>query len=237
MDSCTNNIRQWLVPTNCLLCETQVDSGSKVCPACLEALPYNYHPTCHRCALPLEDPKNTLCGQCQQHPPAWDFALSTFSYTHPIDKLIQSMKFHDKLDVAYLLGTLMHNFIKSHYLIHKRKLPELLIPVPLHRTRLRERGFNQAIELARPLSQHFAISINKHACQRTVATKPQSDLNMHDRARNLRQAFQADVIPVSHVAIIDDVMTTGHTIEEVSKSLRFAGVKQIDVWVCARAQK
>ncbi|MDH5435281.1 MAG: ComF family protein [Gammaproteobacteria bacterium] len=226
------------MPTNCLLCETRIDSGQTLCPPCLESLPYNHSVTCHYCALPLDNPASTACGHCQLNPPAWDFVLSAFRYSHPIDKLVQAMKFREKLDIAYLLGTLMYSVIKNHYFLQRRSLPELIIPVPLHTSRLRERGFNQALELARPLSQHFAIPIDAKNCLRTVATTPQSLLSGDDRSRNLKNVFHVkQTLSAQHVVIIDDVMTTGHTIDEITRTLRKSGVQQIDVWLCGRTEK
>jgi len=238
VDNCTINVRSWLVPTNCLLCETSIESGNILCPDCLESLPYNHNMACQLCGLPLADLAQPVCGNCQKSSPSWDFVVSAFSYSHPVDKLIQSMKFREKLDIAYLLGTLMHSVIKNHYLLQQRPLPELIIPVPLHNTRLRERGFNQALELARPLSQHFAIPIDTRICQRIVPTVSQSSLSGEERATNLKNVFSIkQQLPVRHVAIIDDVMTTGHTIDEVTRVLRSSGVTEIDVWLCARTVK
>lgn len=238
VDNCIKTIQSWLVPTNCLLCETSVDSGNILCPACIESLPVNHNAACHHCALPLADLASPVCGHCQKNPPDWDFVVSAFTYAHPVDKLIQAMKFREKLDIAYLLGTLMHNVIKNHYLLQKRTLPELIIPVPLHSTRLRKRGFNQALELARPLSQHFAIPMDAKSCQRMVPTVPQSRLSGEERASNLKNVFyMKQPVSTKHVVIVDDVMTTGHTIEEVTKTLRTSGVEQIDVWLCGRTDK
>ena len=114
-------------------------------------------------------------------------------------------------------------------------MPDQLIPVPLHPTRIRERGFNQATELARPIAKRLNIPLNLSVVQRRVATPPQSDLTRQERLKNIRNVFNV-VKPVDgHVVIIDDVMTTGSTVEELAKTLLRAGAEQVDVWVCARA--
>jgi ComF family protein len=118
-------------------------------------------------------------------------------------------------------------------------VPDQLIPVPLHADRLRERGFNQAVELARPIARHFGLPLNLKGVRRVLPTPPQSDLSRKQRLKNIRGAFevvQGIAQPVSgHVVIIDDVMTTGSTADELAKVLRRAGAERVEVWVCARA--
>ena len=117
-------------------------------------------------------------------------------------------------------------------------LPEAILPVPLHSTRLRERGFNQALELARPMAQALALPLLIHHSQRTRATVAQTSLSAKQRRKNIRGAFQVtQPLPARHIAIVDDVMTTGQTINELAKTLRKAGATHIDVWVCARAER
>ena len=115
--------------------------------------------------------------------------------------------------------------------------PEVIIPVPLHTGRLRERGFNQALELARPVAARLRIPINIHACARTRGTAAQSDLPAAQRTKNVKGAFELrePLKEVHRVAIIDDVMTTGATVDELARVLIAAGVENVQVWVCARA--
>ena len=113
--------------------------------------------------------------------------------------------------------------------------PDVLIPIPLHPDRLRERGFNQAMELARPIAKHLGLHLDPHNCVRQQTTAPQSDLSRKERIKNVKGAFEV-LKPVSgHVVIIDDVMTTGSTAHEFAKTLLQAGASSVDVWVCARA--
>lgn len=113
--------------------------------------------------------------------------------------------------------------------------PEVIIPVPLHKARLRERGYNQALELARPVAHILQIPIDKHCCQRVKNTQAQSLLRAKERKQNIRGAFVvAETLSYKHVAVIDDVITTGYTIREFCGKLRCAGVQRIDVWSCAK---
>ncbi len=225
------HVEHWLFPAACVLCGKCGADGRDLCAACQLDLPYNTL-ACTRCALPLPVQSGALCGNCQQEAPAYDHALGLFHYAHPIDRLIQRFKFNAKLNLARLFGDLMVAQLAQ----QKRALPELIIPVPLHRSRLRTRGFNQALEIARPLAQSLGIPIDYQSCVRSRATAAQSLLPAKEKHANVKGAFAVvKPVRVRHIAIIDDVMTTGHTLEEVAKVLRKAGVERIDIWVVARA--
>jgi ComF family protein len=227
------HVEHWLFPAACVLCGKPGANGRELCADCLGDLPYN-NVACAQCASPLsvQAVAGSLCGRCQQTPPSYDRAFSAFHYTHPVAQLIHRLKFNAKLNMARLLGELMADHLHSK--IQTR--PELIIPVPLHRSRLRGRGFNQALEIARPVAGKLGIPIDYQSCVRARATVDQLGLTAKQRRANVKDAFSV-VRPVQarHVAVMDDVMTTGHTLEEVAKVLRTAGVEQIDVWVVARA--
>jgi len=174
-----------------------------------------------------------LCGACLRRPPAFDAATALLHYRAPADYLIQRLKFSGELAVASLLADLLADKIAA----RTAPLPDLLIPVPLHPTRLRTRGFNQATELTRPLGRRLAVPVDHRLCQRDRPTEPQSLTPLRQRRRNLHGAFSMrSKQPVnSHVAIIDDVLTTGHTADELARVLRCAGVVQVEVWVIARS--
>ncbi len=175
-----------------------------------------------------------MCGQCTQQPPSYDRALALLRYAYPADHLIQRLKFNAQLYLAHLLG----ERLAQHVARHVTQLPQVIIPVPLHRARLRERGFNQALELARPIAHRLGVPLDYRNCARVRATAAQSLLPAAQRRRNIKGAFQVTrPIKARHVAIVDDVMTTGHTVEEFAATLRKAGVKEIDVWVLARAAR
>ncbi len=175
-----------------------------------------------------------MCGQCAQQPPSYDRALALLRYAYPADRLVQRLKFNAQLHLARLLG----ERLAEHVARHVTQPPQVILPVPLHRTRLRERGFNQALELARPIARHMDIPLDYRSCVRVRATTAQSLLPAAQRRRNIKGAFRVTrPIKAHHVAIVDDVMTTGHTVEEFAATLRKAGVKKIDVWVLARAAR
>jgi ComF family protein len=148
--------------------------------------------------------------------------------------LITQLKFSNKLIYAKILAELFINHLS--YL--NEPLPQCIIPVPLHRSRLRERGFNQALELAKPIAKRLAIPLDFKSCTRVIATKAQSQILASERKKNIKNAFVIKQnFQYQHVAIVDDVMTTGSTVAELSKTLRKHGVKQIDIWCMARTSK
>lgn len=226
-----HNILSWPLAASCQLCGSlQVSSDFELCPACYEALPW-LPPACPRCATPMPAADTSLCGQCQQRPPAFDSSLVLFHYEAPMDHLIQGLKFHAQLSYARLLGTLM-----ARHLTTGQNDIDCIIPVPLHPLRLRERGFNQALELARPIARHLQLPIDTRHCQRIRHTHGQADLPLARRHTNIRNAFRAsNPGGWQHVAIIDDVMTSGQTVNALARALKQAGVKKVSVWSCCRA--
>ncbi|MEW6352752.1 MAG: ComF family protein [Pseudomonadota bacterium] len=223
-------IGQWLFPAACALCGGAA-AEHELCAACRAELPYN-DTACPRCALPLA--VNALCGQCQVAPPPYDAAFSLLHYAAPVDQLVQRLKFSAKLNLARLLGELLAERLAQ----RAAPPPELIIPVPLHRARLRTRGFNQALEIARPIARRLRIPLDYRNCTRVRATAVQSTLPAKQRAKNVKGAFRVlKPIAARHVALVDDVMTTGSTLHECATALRAAGVATIEVWTCARAVK
>ncbi len=224
-----------LLPPVCILCGAaglvNRRRRSDLCLPCLQSLPW-IGSQCVRCALPLSiTTTEALCGRCQTQPPAFEACLSPFHYQAPLDHLLLDLKFNGRLTQARLLGELMTQWLVSVVDVP----PEQIIPVPLHATRLRERGFNQAVELARPIARHFDVPLNLHGVRRTRATPPQSDLSRKERLKNIRGAFEVMQPLSGNVVIIDDVMTTGSTAHELAEALLNAGAEQVEVWVCARA--
>jgi ComF family protein len=223
-------IQDWLYPPTCLLCGDPGSDGRDLCRPCAESLPY-IEAACPHCALPLASPEPQLCGACQKKSPAFDSAFAPLRYEEPVRHLIQSLKFGARYPAARLLGTLLGERLHG-----RTDPPEALIPVPLHAGRYRERGFNQAIEIARTVSHYLEVPLDFTACRRLRATPAQARLSAKERRRNLRQAFATRPdLDHRHVAIVDDVVTTGTTVNEVARALRRAGVEKIEVWACARA--
>ena len=221
-----------LLPGCCLLCGKLTGIQQDLCPACRSRLPVNDH-HCRSCAQPLPSSilDGSLCGRCQKKPPFYDRCFAPFRYQDNLTSLHHNFKFHHKLAAGRLMAELMCERLA----ISSSQLPQLLIPAPLHARRLSERGFNQAQELARILSEQLSIPVDSHSLCRTRHTQAQSSLPKKERRQNIRSAFALTAkIDTPHVAIIDDVMTTGLTVNEIAKILRASAVSEIEIWVFAR---
>ncbi|MCG5499753.1 ComF family protein [Ectothiorhodospira lacustris] len=216
-------------PSTCLLCAAPGHAGLDLCAACRAELP-RPEQACARCGLPLEYPA-PFCGHCLRRLPPFDATWAALLYAPPVDGLIADFKFSARLPQGRLLGQLM-----AEALAPRINVPDCVIPVPLHRHRLRERGFNQALELARPLARALGCPLHHGAVMRVRATPPQQTLAATMRRDNLRGAFRVHPgFEAGHVALVDDVMTTGSTLREIAVALKVHGVKRVDVWVLARA--
>ena len=222
-------LKQWLsiiqdcvYPPTCLLCG---DDGSRqfdLCQPCYISLPF-YRGGCSLCSAPMPSIINTtaVCGECQIRPPEFDSTHASFAYQEPIRHLIHGLKFSSRFVNARLLATLMA--AQLHTLADK---PDLLVPVPLHPRRYRQRGFNQSIELTKHLSKQLHIPYSLNSSHRIRNTIPQSELGAKQRRRNLHRTFSAKQIAgVQSIAIIDDVMTTGSTVRAIAKTFKRCGMK------------
>ena len=222
-------LHRWLLPLRCLLCGDAGANGMDLCSDCAAELPRNTH-CCQRCALPL--PISTpLCGRCQRKAPPWDAAWAPFRYAWPLDRLETRFKFGRDLTAGRVLATMWEREP------HPSELPQLILPVPLHCRRLRERGYNQSLELARPLAHVLGIPCRRDLLERVRHTDAQTGLDAVERRRNLRHAFELreGVALPAHVALLDDVFTTGATLAECTRILKRAGITRVDVWALARA--
>lgn len=203
-----------------------------LCAGCHADLPW-LHRACPRCGEPLPEsaPEGIPCGRCQQKPPPFDAVRSLFRYETGARDLITSLKFRARHPAARLLGEMMAERFAGF-----TEKPEVLIPVPLHPSRYAQRGFNQAIELARPIARRLGIPSSLSDCIRSRATSPQTGQTAEERRRNLKNAFAVrSPLRAEYVALIDDVVTTGATASALAKVLRRAGVGRVEVWACARA--
>jgi ComF family protein len=222
-------LQHWLLPLRCLLCGADGEHGLDLCAACAAELPRN-RSCCARCALPLAVPA-ALCGRCQRHTPPWDAAWMPFRYAWPLDRLETRFKFGRDLAAGRTLARLWQREP------HPLALPQLIVSVPLHRQRLRQRGYNQALELARSLASSLRLPVRHDVLQRVRDTSAQTELDARGRRRNVRGAFavtRGTSLP-DHVAVLDDVMTTGATLAECARVLKRAGVRRVDAWALARA--
>jgi ComF family protein len=220
-----------LLPPRCLLCGARGADGRDLCSGCVADLGKN-QPACPRCALPLAHPA-PLCSACITAQPPFESAWAPFRYGHPLDLLEARFKFRADLAAGRVLSDLLTERMR----VDAPARPDAIVPVPLHRARLRARGYNQALELARPLARSLGVPLRDDLLLRTRVTDPQSALDAKARRRNVRGAFAlTEGVPLpAHVALFDDVMTTGATLREAALTLRRAGVLRVDAWALARA--
>ncbi len=214
----------------CLSCGREWHGSAEICDSCIELMPSVSQP-CQLCGLTNRAAaEHPVCPGCLIDPPRWQAMFSPFHYSGTIRQALLQAKFAADLPP-----------VKSLCLGHATDtvatglLPEVLIPVPLHASRWRERGFNQAAEIASFWSQRFNIPVDHQSLRRIKNTVSQSGLNARARRRNIRGAFTCDVIPYQHVAIVDDIITTGSTLDEITRVLQARGAEFIEVWAVARA--
>ncbi len=208
----------------CLLCGIPA-LESNICTGCRADLPWLDANHCSRCAHPLPAPG--LCGRCISEPPQYDAVVAACRYAFPLDGLIQAYKYNGRLIAGPALASLLADRV--------RQRPDLIVPVPLTAQRLRERGFNQSLELARSLGQQMGVPVNAQLCVKTRDTAPQTRLPWKQRRKNIRGAFVVEGgVAGCHVAVVDDVLTTGATLSELARNLKRAGAATVTGWVIAR---
>ncbi len=225
-------LRSWLWPGHCLLCRARAPADEELCEGCRAQLPW-ITAACPRCAAPLpQGSAAVLCGSCQRKKrPAFNRACAALHYTPPVDRLIVNLKYRHRLELARTLGRLLAESLRQ-----LADRPDVIVPVPLHPSRLRQRGYNQSLEIARVIAKRLDLPVVTRGARRVRATATQTALPLKERARNVRNAFAVNGdLEGKHVAIVDDVMTSGHTVSALAKALRRAGAKEISVWVVARA--
>lgn len=202
-----------------------------MCAACLHALPYQ-HLACPRCGRATRHAK--LCAYCRYEPPLFKHTYAVLRYLTPVNELIHAAKYHHDFRILEMLADLMHQHFAQH---PPPRLPEVFIPVPLHPVRQWGRGYNQSHILAKKLAQHFNLPLDYRSCHRVRNTEQQARLPTRAaRHANVYEAF-AYFPPYpawQHVALVDDVFSTGSTLNEVTRVLLAGGVKQVDIWCCAR---
>ncbi len=243
VDGWLARIGRGLWAPRCLVCGERAAGPLDLCMRCGAALPW-MPPACLCCAMPLPARApalslpagdlvagGRLCGACQRDPPALAQAHAAFLYGFPLDRLLPRLKFHRDLAAGRLLAQAMAAAFAA------CERPDALVPVPLHHARLRQRGYNQALELARPLGRMLGLPMQPGLLLRIRDTAAQSRLDAGARSANLRDAF--DVPPrvdvPAHLVLVDDVMTTGATLDAAAEALLEAGADRVDAWVCARA--
>lgn len=218
---------QALLPARCRSCGCVLDDGM-LCAACTTSLPWN-DSACVHCARPL--PVTSRCSQCLERSPAFAAAWTAFRLDTPVQQSIHALKYRADFAQARLLGELMAHRLA----LRAAPMPQRLLPVPLHPLRLARRGYNQALEIARVLGARLDIAVDVRAAERRRATEDQIGQSATARRRNMRGAFavRADLSGL-HVALVDDVMTTGATLDALARACRAAGAARIEAWAAAR---
>jgi ComF family protein len=223
-----------LLPRHCLMCRS-ASGGENLCHLCTSELPRLGH-ACVQCGLPLSHSADRYCGHCLRKPPPWDNAIAAMVYGFPVDQLVRRFKFGRNLACGQVLAQ------ELAMAVHLRSdvLPTSILPVPLHRWRHFTRAFNQADLLARQVGSALSIPVFDSILYRQRRTQAHSGLDAAARKRNIKGAFKARIsakihAECKHVALIDDVMTTGATLAECTRVLKKSGVSCVSVWVAARA--
>jgi ComF family protein len=221
------NFGRALLAQDCFLCGAP-DAGELLCRECRDDLP-RLPRTCPRCALPSRD--RALCGACLRQSPRYDRTVAIWRYHSPCDRLVQALKYHARLPLAPFFAAALAERIAA----DGTERVDVAVPMPLHRFRLRERGFNHALEIARPLARALGVPLLQSGVERRRHTTPQTALPYPERAANVRGAFACRLdLRQLRVAVIDDVMTTGTTLDELAGVLKRAGAVSVHNWVVAR---
>ena len=243
LDAAWQALRQWLgatlLPAQCALCG--IGCPQVLCPPCraqyLGQGRGQLRHRCRQCANPLADIEVALlCGRCVRHRPAYDATVTAFDYAAPVDQLLLQLKFGARLALAPLLAELLHVAIQQQ---PAWQAPQLLCPVPLGPARLAERGFNQALEIARPLARLLDVPLQPRLALRVRETRAQSGVAPQERRANLAHAFaiapeHEAVLQGCHVGIVDDVMSSGHTVNALAAACKHAGAVKVSILVVAR---
>lgn len=226
------------LPHFCALCHCAGASG--LCDSCQKHYFAKEHARCRQCAHRLTESKNDvrLCGVCLKRSPAFDQVIAATDYAPPVDQLVQSLKFGSRLALAPLFADLLNRAIQKDY-PQNTAFPSILAPVPLSDNRLVTRGFNQSLEIAKRLSRQLNIPLISPLVERIRDTPPQTVVSLKERRRNICGAFVINDackarIQGAHIAIVDDVLTTGETMGELARILKQAGAAQVSGFVFAR---
>ncbi|WP_225907016.1 ComF family protein [Methyloradius palustris] len=218
---------QLIFPQACMLCATSDGGELAICGDCLADLPRHITDQCPQCALPAY--QNQLCGHCIASPPAFDVTHALFRYEFPVDAMLQRYKYQHLLNMAQTFAQMIITDLPN------ANLPDLIIPMPLHPLRLKERGFNQSLEIARIVGKSLNIKVDTQACSRIKSSPPQASLPLKERVKNMQGAFTFNTqLDGLNIALIDDVMTTGASLNSLAKTVKKAGAINVECWVVAR---
>ncbi len=228
IDICAN-IAHTLLPQNCILCGG-LSLHEQLCPGCMQDMPWLRGHSCPVCALPTN--AGEVCGRCLGQTPHFDATFSPLAFDFPVNKLIHALKYHRQLSIADLLANAIVRKIAGN------EKPDFILPMPLHASRLKQRGFNQAHEIARRIAHILDLPLESEVALRVRPTESQAGLSLELRKRNVRGAFVTTrELRGATIAIIDDVMTTGATLNELAQTLKRADAGRVECWVASRTLK
>ena len=232
-----DTLKQVLFRQNCVLCNANINapqtSNHAVCRPCLNDLPWHPTNSCPQCGLTSS---GMVCGRCLNSPPDFDATKVIFLYAYPVDVMIQRYKYANMLNLGNTFGDFLTEKVNVEDCL---KNIDLIIPMPMHPQRLKERGFNQALEIAKVLTKDCKEKLDYNSVERQTLTPPQASLPLKERIKNIKGAFKVkadklDKLQGKRIAIIDDVMTTGASLNELAKTLKKAGAVHVECWVIAR---
>lgn len=218
-----------LFKQRCLLCAANDGAELGLCDACHKDLPWHKAPQCPQCGL---SSNGLVCGSCLNSPPDFDATLSLFTYDFPLDAMMQRYKYGSMLNLGYVFGKILNKKVSLAEI-------DLIIPMPMHPIRLKERGFNQSLKIGKVITNNHPEKLNYISVQRQRYTPPQASLPLKERVKNIKGVFKINADSIKHfkgkrIAIVDDVMTTGASLIELAKTLKQAGAAHVECWVVAR---
>lgn len=216
-----------LFKQNCILCAANVVGKRSFCQDCLNNLPIAPYPQCPQCGLKTQ---GETCGSCQKDKPHFDHTHALFSYTYPVDAMMQHYKYNNALYLSQTFGRLLSETIVDYNI-------DVIVPMPLHPNRIKERGFNQSLEIAKVMAKKSKVKLDALSCRRIKNTPPQASLTVKGRLKNMKGAFDCQQsFSGQHVVLIDDVMTTGASLNELAKTVKNAGATRVSCYVLARTE-
>ncbi len=235
-----HHLFHFICSRQCALCSLEIPfrldkfslyNNNPLCDLCTQHLP-RLHDSCQVCCakIPQHQP---ICGECLQHPPFFDKSVIPFEYQYPLDHWINAFKFHNKIAWAQWFAEQIIEKAQTSY--EGKNMPNTIIPVPLHKKRHRQRGYNQALLIAKKISTLLNLSLETKLIDKTRATKEQSSLTADARQYNIKKAFSLRKQPPQRVILLDDVVTTTSTVSEIARLLKQQGCKEVHVWAIARA--
>ncbi len=229
----TGILKQAIFKQNCVLCASPEANNHGICKPCLNDLPWHPNTSCPQCGLASS---GMVCGSCLNSPPDFDATSAVFLYAYPIDAMMLRYKYGSMLNLGDTFGEFLAEKINIENCL---KNIDLVIPMPMHPQRLKERGFNQALEIAKVLDKRLCKNhkekLDYKSVERQTLAPPQASLPLKERVKNIKGAFKVDAdLSGKRIAIVDDVMTTGASLNELAKTLKKAGAVHVECWVIAR---